>query len=879
MKTIPKKISVKNTIWKCYSLLEMIIALFTFMIIFLLFTNGYIVLTIILNIIFIILYIPTGEGLFYEFLIEVIKYLFSNKQYNKKYIKDKESICNLLQIKNITDEGIIEYKGNTLSKVINIGQKNFFIQDNNEQDIDIETFNNVLKQLDFTTPVDIIKIDRPLNLDSYSNELFNKIKLINENKIDKSIISKKEKILNERINYIDKINNLTKQYIPYYYIVIYSTSIDNINLLTDNINLEISKCGISTKVLNKREVSVFLKYNFTRNFDEREINDISDEELINWIIPNEIKLFSNKMIIDNVESSILSINDYPMKVKNGWGEYIFNTLNTKVVMHINPVEKQKAIKRIDKNILEMETQEIMNTNASEINNANMYLQSMNDLLNSLQNEDESLLETTITITSYNYDNEHNYKKNLKRKIQNKGFKLLNLFCLQNEGLISSLPINNFKLKKYQRSINSLSLASSFPFSKKNIMDEDGIVLGQTTSNNYPFIFNIWKRGDLYQNSNAFVIGQSGSGKTYFLKNLIINEWSNNTKIIICDPEAEYIYLTKNISGNTIDVGNSKDGIINPFHIYQILTDEGNNASPIVTFNTHLKTLESFFKIVLNGVSTDILELINMLVIDTYGYKGITEETDCSSYKPSYFPIFSDMLYVLEEKQKNTDNDYIYKNYEIAKIHLQKFVNGRYSDIWNSPSTLQFKNDIIDFNFQSLFANKNNVVANAQMLLIFRFIEQEIINTRENNKKNPLQKTMIIIDEAHLFIDPKYPIALDFFYQMNKRIRKYGGSFIPATQNISDWNSNEELRYKTSTIIKNSQYSFIFKLSSPDMNDVLDIYKVGNSFNKEERKIIITSKTGQAFFIGSTELRGSVKIIANDYIRQLFDEENNNEEDI
>ena len=54
--------------------------------------------------------------------------------------------------------------------------------------------------------------------------------------------------------------------------------------------------------------------------------------------------------------------------------------------------------------------------------------------------------------------------------------------------------------------------------------------------------------------------------------------------------------------------------------------------------------------------------------------------------------------------------------------------------------------------------------------------------------------------------------MDFFYSMNKRIRKYGGSFLPATQNIADWNANEELRSKSSAIIKNSQYTFIFKLS-------------------------------------------------------------------
>ena len=84
--------------------------------------------------------------------------------------------------------------------------------------------------------------------------------------------------------------------------------------------------------------------------------------------------------------------------------------------------------------------------------------------------------------------------------------------------------------------------------------------------------------------------------------------------------------------------------------------------------------------------------------------------------------------------------------------MQKFVSGRYSDIWNGPSTLHTEADLIDFNFQSLFANKNNTVANAQMLLIFRFIEQEVINARELNKNGGNLRTMIICDEAHLLID-------------------------------------------------------------------------------------------------------------------------------
>ena len=123
----------------------------------------------------------------------------------------------------------------------------------------------------------------------------------------------------------------------------------------------------------------------------------------------------------------------------------------------------------------------------------------------------------------------------------------------------------------------------------------------------------------------------------------------------------------------------------------------------------------------------------------------------------------------------------------------------------------------------------------------------------------------------LFIDAKFPIALDFFYQMSKRIRKYNGSFIPATQNIADWNANEELRSKTSAIIKNSQYLFVFKLAAPDMKDVLDVYKAGDSFNEEEQRMIISAVTGQVFFVGSTELRACVNIKVGKYAKELFDE--------
>lgn len=863
MKIIPKKIKIKRTIWKCYSLWELIIMTINLIIVLMLFFEGYKIIPIIIISTMFILFMPLADCLFYNVLCDLIKYLFQKKDI---------TIENMFDIQNITNDGIIEYKSKYFSKVLKIGQKNFFLEDEDNQEIDILCLNKALKQLDVNNKASIIKLDQPINFDLYINEINERL-----NHLQGEYNDVKEKLLKERKKYLEQLNSDNKQYLSNFYLVIYSNNKKDLLNVIDNINIEIKKTGLYTSYLDKKETIVFLKYNIHHLFDEREVNILNDKQLINWIKPNNIKCYSNKCIIDNLETSIISISDYPLKVNNGWANEIFNIPNTKVVMNVKQLEKSKAIKKIDQCILEMETKELLKESASKVNASEIHRKTMYELLNSLQAEEENLLEVTINITIYNYDNDIDYKKKIKRILQSNSFKINSLFCLQKEGLLSS-NINIYdKLNKYSRSINSKSLAAFFPFVKNYVMDEEGIVLGDNCNNNYPYILNIWKRGKKFQNSNAFVIGNSGSGKTFFLKNLIVNEWSNNTKIIICDPEAEYHQLTKNLLGNIIDVGNSKQGVINPFHIYKILTENGDIASPSIIFNSHLKTLESFFKIVIPNINEEARELINTLVIETYKYKGITENTDCSQYVSHRFPIFSDLLYVLNQNLEKCDNDFMIKNYLIAKVHLEKFVTGRYADIWNNPSTLEVNSKIIDFDFQSLFASKNNIIANAQMLLIFRFIEQEIINAREISKSKESLKTMIIVDEAHVYIDAKYPIALDFFYQMSKRIRKYNGAFIPTTQNISDWNSNDELRYKTSTIIKNSQYNFIFKLSPPDMQDMLDLYKADNSFNKDERMLIISASIGQCFFIGTTNTRTMVKIKATDYAKEIFNEEEKNEE--
>lgn len=108
---------------------------------------------------------------------------------------------------------------------------------------------------------------------------------------------------------------------------------------------------------------------------------------------------------------------------------MFNIPNTKVVLHVKPVDKFKAIKRIDKCIGEMETKQILSEKASEANSAETHRETMNALLDSLQTENESLLDVTLTITAYNYLDDDNYKKAVRRSIMTGNFKPSNLYGL------------------------------------------------------------------------------------------------------------------------------------------------------------------------------------------------------------------------------------------------------------------------------------------------------------------------------------------------------------------------------------------------------------------------------------------------------------------
>ena len=360
----------------------------------------------------------------------------------------------------------------------------------------------------------------------------------------------------------------------------------------------------------------------------------------------------------------------------------------------------------------------------------------------------------------------------------------------------------------------------------------------------------------------------------FMSLFLNSVYSENSRIFILDPENEYQVLAKNLDGLFIDIGSATQGRINPLHVYPVLTDEGDVAPPEVVFNAHLQFLEDFFKITLKGIAQDAFEELNNLIKLTYESVGIKHDTDCTDFKPEQYPTFDTLKAIVEKEMRRTDLTPMRKaNLERVNTYVQKFATGgMYSSLWNGPSTLEVDSRFVVFNFQSLFGAKNQTVANAQILVVMRYLDMQIINIRELNRNGygDVVHPFIVLDEGYNFIDADYPVALQFAYLWYKRIRKYEGSIFFLTQNLSDIFGNEKVIQKTSAIVNNSQYSFVFGLAPADLEILTDLYKNVGGLNPTERAFISDAGNGDCFAICSARQRTRFHVEAHDTVRAIFE---------
>lgn len=885
MRIIPKTAKVKVEFFKNISLVDVLIGLIGIILEVLLFlTNlGWIaklILMVLVLCFFVWLYMPFDGQRFYMMFVNLTRYIFSVKKYSADYQNANSNVDKFIPFKDIEEKYIVYedyYAG-----VLQIDPREFRLLTGFRQDQIIDAhFGKIIRSINGTTRASIVKIDRKLLLDDYiaaEEEKQRQIeKLFDAKNISKEELSARTKIIQDRIQIYKRMSgdNVIKK--PFYYLVVYDANKSVIDEILNHAITAFLEAGMTSKILREKELAVFLKYTYTDNFEESDVNELRPEEILPWVKPKEIRFTARSTCIDGEECFNYTIRSFPLTVLNAWGYQMFNIEGTKVVMNLEPYEKRKAIKMLDRSIQELASQSEQSFKASSILDKKTHIETLVDTLRMLQNDNETLFKVTLHFTIYSKDrrrkeDKRDLKKTIKRILAEQGFEVVDNFCKQNKSVIATNVSRYEALEEYSRAIHSGSVAAVFPFVLSTIMDGGGTIVG--SSGDFPVIVDFFKRDHERVNSNMVILGKSGSGKSYATKTILTGLAAENTKIFILDPENEYKALAENLGGRLIDVGTATEGRINPFHVITTLdADEEGDGVKVDNFAVHLQFLEEYFRVVLPGIDAQALEYLNNVIVEVYNRKGIDFQTNFARLKATDYPIFDDLNDLIAEKLKTATVDYDVTNLRILSNFVSKFSkNGRDSNLWNGESTLTVKENFTVFNFQSLLANKNGVIANAQMLLVLKWLDNEIIKNREFNIKHGTNRKIIVaIDEAHVFIDPKYPIALDFMYQLAKRIRKYNGMQIVITQNIKDFVGTQDIIRKSTAIINACQYSFIFALSPNDMDDLCTLYDKAGRINESEQDQIVNNERGNAFIITGPMSRTNIEIVASPKTREMFGE--------
>lgn len=807
--------------------------------------------------------------------------------------KKRRDMGGIIAFTGIAD-GFIEYLNKSYyGAVLEIPPVEFrFFSEHRRQNSIEACLGRVLRSIPAGYSANIVKLERPIIYDGYLQAEYRKVDELRRT-YENGFLSEEElkprvDIEYDRIAELQSLCGNGRVTAPFYYLVLFDSDKRHLDIQIRDAEQALLSGEMQPRRLNDKELAVFLKYSNGIDFDEHDIDRIAPEDYVDWARPETVDVRVRCVEVNHVKTHIMRVVNYPSAVDDAWLASVMSYPATKVVVKCRPMDRAKAIRAIDHSLIELRGQWSNTGVDSRRMEIESHISTLQELLATLQSDSESLLECSIYISAYDIvatrndrtmfqppvselPTINNLKKNVRRTWQENGFRLNNMEFDQVLGFIGSQVNAYDPLPKESRGISSNTVAACFPWVFAHISDEGGVRLGE--SDGIPVFINFFRRDSERVNSNMVIVGKSGSGKSYAAKSLLANLSAEDSKIFILDPENEYTELARNLRGQVINVGNAAYGRLNPFHIITSLEDDEKGAGGAgSSYSTHLQFLEEFFKQIMPDCGKDAMEYLNTLIDRVYLTHNITPNTDLSSLRPEDYPIFDDLYDEVLREFQSSDNPFTRDLLRTLMNYIAKFsTGGRNANIWNGPSTVTTNENFTVFNFQSMLANRNSTIANAQMLLVLKYLDNEIIKNRDYNLRfRAARKIIIVIDEAHVFIDSKFPIALDFMFQLAKRIRKYNGMQIVITQNIKDFVGSEELARKSTAIINACQYSFIFALAPNDMQDLVKLYEKAGGINESEQEQIIQAPRGQAFAIMSPSSRSTFRIETDGSISDMFE---------
>ena len=553
------------------------------------------------------------------------------------------------------------------------------------------------------------------------------------------------------------------------------------------------------------------------------------------ICPDSIEFKSDHIRLGEKYARVIFLKEYPSFLKDSMlSELTDFSRSMMLSVDIQPIPTDDAVKQVQKKLLAIETditkwQQKQNMNNNFSANIPYEMEQMRkeikEFLDDITTRDQRMMFVTVTLV--HVADTLDELNNDTETLLSIGRKHLCTFGIlkyqQEDGFNTVLPYGLMQIKAI-RTLTTESTAVLMPYKTQEIIDNNGLYYGINAISHNLLMCN----RKLLLNGNGFILGVSGSGKSFASKlEIALASIFTNDDIIIIDPEREYSPLVLNLGGVSVrmSASDSSANHINAMAINKDVEDENpvsmKSELLISIFDELLKSGNSRMG---GGVGAKDKSIIDRCTIRVYAdyMNGRTDK------EPTLMQLRDELLNQPEPEA-----------HDLA-LCLEMFTTGSLNSFAHQ-SNVDVNSRIVSYDILELGEQMKSI----GLLIMLDNIMNRVIENRKKGKY-----TRVYIDEAHLFFKNEY--SADFLLKAWKRFRKYGGLLTGITQNIEDCLKNDTAR----GMLSNSEFLLMLNQAPSDRIELAKLLNISDT----QMSYITNAGAGR----GLIKVGGSIVPFVNDF---------------
>lgn len=741
-------------------------------------------------------------------MLKTLKTIFKQ---DKEKIKVPKFVQDIIPVKAIYEDGLFLVGKNKYSKSYKFLDINYAVASREDKEAMFLEYSELLNSLDTGSTAKITINNRRINkLDFEKNILL---------KDSGDELDKFRKEYNEMLLAQSKTaNEIVQEKIIT--ISVYKKSIDEARSYFSRIGADLCNhfgaLGSKCIELDAKE-RLRIAHDFYRTGEETAFTfDIHEHmklghDFRDLICPDSAKFKSDYFQIGNRYGKVFFLKSYASYIKDSMVTEL-TELNKNMMLSIDiiPIPMDEAVKEaenrrlgIETNITNWQRKQNANNNFSAIIPYDMEQQrnESKEFLDDLITRDQRMFLSVLTmvITEESLEKLKVLSDAIEQIAGKNMCQMGTLRYQQLDGLETVLPFGVRKINAL-RTLTTESLAVFMPFKVQEIRHENGVFYGQNTISKNMIMVD---RKQLL-NGNSFILGVSGSGKSFTAKQEItsIKLREPDADIIIVDPEREYSPLVNALGGEVIKISATSDNHINAMDMN---SEYGDGTNPVI--------LKSEF----------ILSLCEQLIGS--GNLGPKQKSIIDRCTASVYRIFQQGNYqgippTLQDFREELLKQEEPEAKEIA-LAIELFTNGSLNT-FALNTNVDTSNKLICYDILDL---------GKQLLPIGMLVVLDSILNRITANRTKGKNTYIFIDEIYLLF--QYEYSANFLFTLWKRVRKYGAYATGITQNVEDLLQSHTAR----TMLANSE--FIIMLNQA----YIDRLELGKLLNISDEQMSFITNVG------------------------------------